>query len=221
MSYKEFLYWIFLYIPFMKKKIPVLITTSIPINTNEIIISMDENKLQKIIKLDKNKIIYNNKEYNITIIEIYPNDNLNKNNFLELDENLFTDNSKLLYENENKSLYCLYFSFEGKSSISYGFLNKKQGYNLFHSCKTDSQGASILNLENNRVIGLDTNGHYNGTFLKYVLNDLNQIKNQINIILDIEKENLNEDIYFLNNIEIENNHSNLKELNEKKCEIIY
>ena len=145
----------FCYIPFMNKKIPVLITTSKHINTNEIIKSMDENKLQKKIKLNKNKIIYNNKEYNITMIEINLNDNLNKNHFSELDENLFTDNSKLLYE--NKSLYILYYSFEEKTSITYGFLNKKQGNNLFHSCNTYSEGVPILNLENNRVIGLNTN----------------------------------------------------------------
>ena len=95
---------------------------------------MDENKLQK--KINKNKIIYNN--YNISIIEISPDDNLNKNNFLELDENLFTDNSKILYE--NKSLYCLSYSYEKKASISYGVLNKKIGHNLIHSCKINSGG---------------------------------------------------------------------------------
>ena len=56
-------------------------------------------------------------------------------------------------------------------------------------------------------------------FLKYILNDLNHIKNQINIILDIKEYNLNEDIYFLNNIETENNHYNLKELNENNVKL--
>ena len=209
----------FCYIPFKDKKIPVLIISSSIINENEIIVSMDENKIQKKINLDKNKVIYNNKEYNIAIIEISPDDKLNKNNFLELDENLFTDNSKFLYE--NKSLYYLYYSFEGKSSISYGVLNKKIGHNLFHSCKTNWKGGPILNLENNRVIGLNVYKNYINEviFLKYVLNGLNQIKNQITIILDIEEKNLKEDIYFLNNIEIGNNHSNLKELNENNVKL--
>ena len=175
---------------------------------------MDENKLQK--KINKNKIIYNN--YNISIIEISPDDNLNKNNFLELDENIFNDNSKILYE--NKSLYCLSYSYEKKASISYGVLNKKIGHNLIHSCKINSGGGPILNLENNRVIGLNLRNKTNeGIFLKYILNDLNQIKNQIIIILDIEENNLNEDIYFLNNIEIGNNHPNLKELNENNVNL--
>ena len=208
----------FCYIPLRDKKIPVLIIPSSIIYENEIIASMDENKLQKKINLNKNKIINNNNKYNISIIEISLDDNLNKNNFLELDENLFTDNAKILYE--NKSLYCLSYSYEKKASISYGVLNKKIGHNLIHSCKINSGGGPILNLENNRVIGLNLRNYTNeGIFLKYILNDLNQIKNQITIIMDIEEENLKEDIYFLNNIEIGNNHPNLKELNENNVKL--
>ena len=47
----------FCHIPFMEKKIPVLITSSAVIDKNEIIVFMDDHKLQKKINLEKNKII--------------------------------------------------------------------------------------------------------------------------------------------------------------------
>ena len=128
---------------------------------------------------------------NITIIEIKPEDNLNIVNFLELDENLFVNNSKII--SENKSLYILYYQEQKGALVSYGSLNKKVSYNLIHLCKVEesSSGAPILNLENNKVIGLHIsskkNPYYNkGTFLRYAINDLNNIKNQIQIIMHMK-----------------------------------
>ena len=143
-------------IPYKGKKIKVLITSSGVINQyynfNELIIFFDNFKTQKTIKINKNKIFYIG--FNLTIIEIKPEDNLNKNNFLELDENLLINNSKIIYE--NKSLYILYYQKEKGALISYGSLNKKVSHYLINLCKVEesSAGAPILNLENNKVIGL-------------------------------------------------------------------
>ena len=75
-------------------------------------------------------------------------------NFLELDENLFKNNSEIIYE--NKPLYILSYQKEKGVLVSYGSLNKKVSHNLIHLCKVEesSSGAPILNLENNKVIGI-------------------------------------------------------------------
>ena len=70
----------------------VLITTYRTINeksfidNNEIKLSLNNDKIKKTIKIDKNRKIYMNKEYDTTIIEINPEKD-KINNFLELDEN--------------------------------------------------------------------------------------------------------------------------------------
>ena len=137
---------------------------------------------------------------------------------MELDENLFADNSELIYE--KKSLYSLYYSQSHSVSVSYGILFKKIGPYLIHSKLTDSLGAPILNPENNKIIGIYIGKKFNyydcpnqTIFLKYALYELNKIKNQINITVKVEKDDINHDIYFLNNTA--NNEQNLKELNKK------
>ena len=62
--------------------------------------------------------------------------------------------------------------------------------------------------------------------MKYPINEyLNKIKNnEIKLLLKIEKEDINKDIYFLDNTDgkyfgIEHHHDNLKELNEINTEI--
>jgi len=211
----------FCYLPYKEKKIKVLMTSSDAIDKycsfDEVILFFDNYKTQKKIKMNKNRILYN--EFNITIIEIKPEDNLNIINFLELDENLLVNNSKIIYE--NKSLYILYYQEQKGALVSYGSLNKKVSYNLIHLCKVEesSSGAPILNLENNKVIGLHVsskkNPYYNkGTFLKYAINDLNNIKNQIQIIVGVNKYAINNKVYFLN----EDNNS-VRELNESNTKL--
>ena len=194
----------FCHIPFQDKKLPVLITCKNIIGdyflkeNKEINVSLDDNKTQKKIKLNENKLIYTNDKYNITFIEIKPDDNIDEKNFLELDENLFTNNSEFIIE--NKSLYVLHYSKKNSISISYGILDKKVGAYLVLSCEIDSIGSPIFNMENNKVIGLITSIYhygdppYLGMFLKYALNDFNKIDNQIIITLDIDNFYINKDV---------------------------
>jgi hypothetical protein len=195
----------FCYIPYKNKKITVLMTTRDAINENY---SFDKlffycfgYKTPKSIKMNKNRILYSSDTFNLTIIEINPEDNLDDINFLELDDNLFKNNSEIIYE--NKSLYILYYHEQKGPLVSYGSLNKKVSHNLIHLCQVEesSAGAPILNLENNKVIGLHTfskkSPYYNmGSFLKYAINDLNKFKNQIGIIVEVNEYDLNKEVYF-------------------------
>ena len=161
-------------------KINVLITSYQIINefyfnqNNNINLLMNDYNQLKIINKDPTRNIYFNKEYNTTIVELKEFDNIN--NYLELDDNnLFNNNIKSIFEKE--SIYILQYLNGGKASVSYGNLNQLNGYNINHSCfiNSGSNGAPILNLTNNKVIGitLETLGNLNinGIILKYSIED--------------------------------------------------
>lgn len=218
-SYNGFL----CYIPYEGKKIPALITNSsciyLPENKGEINISMDNGNFKIKLKINKNDILYNNKKYDVIMIRISPNDKFNNNNFMELDDNLLTNNYQLI--EVNKPLYTLYNNEKGISLVSYGSFNQKIGFNLIYSCKT--RGGPILNLETNKVIGFKQEYDYRGTFLKYVLNDyLNKNNSQINITLEIDEIHVNNKVYFLDNTEYhkDKNEIYLKELNENNVKLL-
>ena len=59
------------------------------INDNKfIIITLNNDKDDKIIKLNDKRIMYTNKEYDVAIIEIKPKD---VNNYMELEDKLFKE----------------------------------------------------------------------------------------------------------------------------------
>ena len=84
-------------------------------------------------------------------------------------------------------------------------------YDIIHLCSTDngSSGSPIINLENNKIIGIHKQGSINfnkGTLLKYPLNDFikNIKENKNNIIIgeiNINKDNINKDIQIINSFE--------------------
>ena len=132
---------------------------------------------------------------------------------------------------------------EQKGAVSYGILNGiLDEYNIIYNCNTNegSSGSPILKLSNKKIIGIHKGGssikEYNkGTILKYpikeYLNKINNENNEIKLVVKIEKEDINKDIYFLDNIAIKNyihfddddeehnDNNNLKELNELNTEI--
>ena len=178
-------------IPYNNTKINVLITSYQIINefyfnqNNNINLLMNDYNQLKIINIDPTRNIYFNKGYNTTIIELKDYDNIT--NFLELDDNLFGNNIKSIFENE--SIYILQYLNGAKAIVSYGNLNQLNGYNINHSCfiNSGSNGAPILNLTNNKVIGITLeiqgmmNNNNNGIFLKNPIEDYIN-KYQIKII---------------------------------------
>ena len=149
-------------------------------------ISITVNNMGREIGLD-NRIKYTNKEYDITIIEIKEKDGIS--NYLEVDDNL-NDKNSLEYTKE--SIYLLHYPQNEEISVSYGVIkevNSQNNYEFNHLCFVDigSSGGPILNLSNNKIIGIHKatekgNNFNTGLFLKYPINELiNKKKNTTNI----------------------------------------
>ena len=168
------------------------------IKENKLIkISLNDGKEYKDILFD-NRIVYSREKYDTTIIELKEKDKIN--NYLELDKNLFLDNSNLFYE--GKSIYAMHYPQGAKLSVSYGILNAIQDFKIKHFCNTEtgSSGSPILNLDNNNVIGIHIGGssHFSfneGIFLKDPIleftNDFIGNKTNNNNAIPINNYNIN------------------------------
>ena len=171
------------------KLAPVLITNNNVINDDilarkkDIIIELfcTSSKKQKKLNLS-NRTAYNNKKLGISIIEIVNKDGFKNINMFELDEdmlsgktNKFIDKSIYMIHSNQKTLY-----------VSYGLVNyieKNQSYNFMHTCKAfnGSSGSPILNLENNKIIGIHSSTNVNineGFFLNFSTSKENISKTQ-------------------------------------------
>ena len=211
--------------------IPVLMTNYHIINdqflqnNKNIKISINNKKIIEEININEIKIIYSSpiNKYDIMILKLKEN---NKYNYLELDPDLYNENSEDLYE--DKSIYILHFPNEDNVSVSfgYGIKNVKKSndeYYIKHLCyiKESSSGSPILNLSTNKVIGIHIESTLNsenikankGILLKFPLNEM---KNEIKLKVKINKEDINKKIYFLDNTK---EHKFLKELDNTKIEL--
>ena len=152
-------------------------------DNNIIKISLNDEKVQKDIKELNKRKIYLNDKYDITIIEIKDSDKINVD-YLEIDNKIFEDNSEFYYE--KNSIYILHYPYKDKVSVSYGIIQKIDEYNINHICCTQpgSSGSPIMNLLNNKIIGIHTG------YLKY--DDFNIsyfIKNAISDFIQNENKN--------------------------------
>ena len=187
-------------IPFAYTFLPVLITNNHVLNeedikANRIIqLSLEDGKIEKKIIINESRITFTNKDLDVTIIEIIPRvDGIN--NFLEVDGTIDKLNLK---EKIKEPIYILQYP-EGKSSYSYGNVNdssnksydnvkdssKLNEQEILYSCSTSegSSGAPILNLINNKVIGVHKGrekdkGSLNlGTLMKYIVDSFGKTYN--------------------------------------------
>ena len=170
------------------------------------------------LKLKEENKIFSDIEYDIMILNIENNENFGDILYLELDENLFKENSEKIYE----SIYILHYP-NKNALVSYGYgIRKLNIYNIEHKCYTElgSSGSPILNLSNNKVIGIHKayknepkiEDCFNlGTLLKYPLekinkknvSDINQItKGLLSLGLNNNlKEKYNNIIYYTEDIQ--------------------
>ena len=172
--------------PFRKKNnmIPIFITNNHIIN-EEILYKKDFefeisiNKIYKKINLN-DRMKYTNSEYDITIIEIKENDDIQ--NYLELDDimidNILEINNIRNYEYIGETLYTIQYP-DKMLSVSFGILDdiyNEKKYNFKHKCSTKkgASGSPILNI-NNKIIGAHKDGcdnNYNiGIFLNYPIKE--------------------------------------------------
>jgi len=155
------------------------------------------------------------KIFDITIIEIRTEDGINNDNFLELDANFLKNHSELSYKDE--SIYVLQYKEKNKASVSYGLILEDVGneIKIYSDISQCSLGAPILNLTNNKVIGIckeftKYSIDRKGINFKYVIRhimesvDKNQIKNEkkneIIIGIKVENSDINQEIHFMYNI---------------------
>ena len=187
-------------ITYEDKLIPVIMTNYHIIDPDyyeskkNIIVSTRENRI--VININENKILYSSpiNEYDLIIIKLNESKN-EQNQYLEIDNKIFSDNSEKAFEDE--SIYILHYPSGGKPSISFGYgFNQINNYEMKHLCNTEncSSGSPILSLSSGKILGIHRgcirkkDGILSnfGTFLKFPLNELNH--NNIN--KDISKENI-------------------------------
>jgi surface protein len=209
------------------------------LDNKKINITINNENILDTININENNKIYSSIRYEYDIMIIKLDKEKDTYHYLELDDNLFNDNSEDLYK--EKSIYILHYPKDGNISVSYGYgIQKDNEYNIKHLCNTNfcSSGSPILNLTTNKVIGIHSGyinkksgannktskkeNQYNiGTLLKYPLKQINEIKLEVKI----NKGDINKDIYFLDNTDYTDNkgkkhyHDNLKELNSRNTEL--
>ena len=173
--------------PDINNRLSALITNNHIINEKElyqndskIYISIKDKDSIKELNLN-NRQKYTNKEYDITIIEIKEEDDIN--DYLELDdiiiEDILNNNNNNNYYIDNE-VYIIEYP-EGILSISAGKLIdifEEKKYKFRHIChtKAGSAGSPILNIINNKVIGVHHSKdiHFNrgrASFLNYPIKD--------------------------------------------------
>ena len=190
-------------IPFQNKMIPVLITNNHIIDEKEL-----NNENQKIyfstynnkelnqknpeyIEL-KNRMKYTSVEYDITIIEVKESDNIKDFLDLELEKN------NVHYNKE--TIYILHYPNDENISVSYGIINnirEDKKYEFIHFCNTEksSSGSPILDLSNNKIIGIHKgtkNNHNLGSFINYPILEFINLNLKKNSITNIDIRNTKE-----------------------------
>lgn len=139
--------------------IHVLITTYRTINEKslndkkEIKLTLNNDKVKKTIKIDKNRKVYISKELDTVIIEIFPKkDKINY--FLELDEKSLEENPNEIFH--QSKIYLICYGKENKMDFYEGDIKEIEGNEIHHISNTESGsgGCPILSNSSFKVIGL-------------------------------------------------------------------
>ena len=202
---------------YRNKNIRCLITSYKVINElykiNDKNIQVKINEEIKTIEFGENNYI--DKLNDIIIIEIKENKD-NKIKFLDLDEKIYEKENENNYYFE-ESIYTVYIGQKQNIYVSYGVINYLNISEIIFSCNinSNSECSPIFNLSNNKIIGIYNKKsiYYNkGILLKFMVNEFikeskyfkddknNKISpNEIDILINVEKDDINKEIYFLDN----------------------
>ena len=166
--------------------LPALITNNHVLNENNlqkycnIRFTINDDNIEKNILIDDSRLVFTDKEIDITIIEIKLFDKIV--HFLEIDEDILTEE-----ENDNNSykeeqIYILQYPKGEKASYSVGRVKSILDFNIEYYCYTDfgSSGSPILLLSKFKVIAVHkkkTPFKYNqGTLIKVAIDKFNSQK---------------------------------------------
>ena len=201
-------------IPFPNEShlLPVLITNDHILEKddisigNNITILLKNSDEEKKIKIDKSRKTYSNDIYNITIIELKKNEL--GNSFLELDDNR---NKKYI-----KNIYMLNY-LNGRKEISSSEIHFINGNNstFIHLCQTKIEflGAPIMNISNNKVIGMHKGQSEKYNVGIFINNPISEFYS--NIKKEEKKKNENDDSSNKSNIS-KKLRNNINKFNGKK-----
>ena len=210
----------FLKVPCANELIKVLITNNHLISQadidNEIsfIIKLNNDKEQKVIKINKKRNNFTDKKLDVTFIEITEKEDIN--DFLELDNeiinNLSLSKEQIDIFNQNyinNGIYILNYLKGEKIMASFGLIINIKENEIYHSCNTDqgSSGSPILSVKNNKLIGVHYGSSKNfdfnfGCLMIYAINEFNKniskkndsrikIKNEIQFIQNFPFTDIN------------------------------
>ena len=195
-----------------------LITTNKFTKNKLFMITFENDKIKKYIYYYPERKIYKSEKYNVQIIEIFP-DKDKIYNFLEFDENLNIENDEN-YKNLN---ICIpYFLKNQQLSIYYGVINKYE--KECNNIKEEIGGCPIILFDTFKIIGINRGEkESNFVLLKYPIFEFN--KNEIIVHVNIDYDDLNKDIYILNNPYYTNidgtqyRYDGLKEINSSNAQM--
>ena len=204
---------------------PVLITNYQIINyianNNKYLNIYINNELNKI-EVGNGK--YFNKEYDLAVIQIKEN---NKINYFEIDDNIYEKEIENYYNKE--SIYIINYNDKNDIQVAYSIINNINNSELFYLkyFKKNNNILPIFNLSSNKLIGLQINDskyYYKGLLFNFIINEfIEEIKrisknecNEIDILININKNYINEKIYFLDK---ENKINVFNEINNKNTEL--
>ena len=165
--------------------LPVLITNNHVLNEDNLKIysnirfTINDDNIEKNIVINDSRLVFTDKEIDITIIEIKPFDKIN--HFLDIDEDILTEKN---YNNsyKNEQIYILQYPNGKKASYSVGRVKNISDFDIDYYCYTDfgSSGSPILLLSKLKLIGVHkkkTQFNFNrGTLIKAAIDKLNSQK---------------------------------------------
>ena len=210
--------------PNQTKSLKVLITTNQILSQNDINNSIkykfNNSKNSNEIKLNKSRKVYNDNNFDITILEIKDSEKINIPSFLDIDNKIFNHNLNL---NSYKNLSVFLFDYTNGKILdhSVGLIQDIQSNNTIkYLCfnKKESFGGPIINSNDFKVIGIHKGGENNvnwkwGTFIRGPIESFNQkykMNSNPNINLNQNNNNYKNNMYQnQNNINYNNSNNNI------------
>ena len=128
---------------------------------------------------------------------------------MELDENIYE--KEIENYNNNEMIYIIDYN-KNDICVVYSIINNINNYEIFYSKYFDNNDniLPIFNLSNNKLIGIhikNSKYYYKGLIFNFIINEfIEEYKieknnkyalNEIDILMKINKIDINKDIYFL------------------------